>query len=146
MNPMRTFILGIILAASMSFGQHSALERQTLTNEGVVDLAKAGFSEAFILDLVQFKRTRFDTSVDGLTFLAKKGLSERVIRAIVANSDKPEAGGTIPPQTPAGMQILPYYSYNSGYLPSPTTAQPERWYSTFGRLNPMKAESSKKQK
>ena len=72
-----------------------------LTNEGVVDLAKSGFSEAFILDLVQFKRTRFDTSVDGLTFLAKKGLSERVIRAIVANSDKPEAGGTMPSTMPS---------------------------------------------
>ena len=146
MNPMRTFILGILLGASMCFGQHSALERQTLTNEGVVDLAKAGFSEAFILDLVQYKRTRFDTSVDGLTFLAKKGLSERVIRAIVANSDKPEAGGAQPPQTPAGMPIMPYFSYNSGYLPAPSTSQPERWYSTVGRMNPGKVADEPKKK
>ena len=151
MSFMRTIILSAILGASLSaplsLAQHSAMERQMLTNEGVVDLAKSGFSEAFILDLVQFKRTRFDTSVDGLTFLAKKGLSERVIRAIVANSDKPEAGGTMPPTMPTGMQIMPYYAYNSGYLPTPAAPQPERWYATTGLLSAAKpAEPVRKKK
>ena len=132
MNFMRTIRLGAILGASMGMGQHSLLERQTLNNEGIVDLARAGFSEAFILDLVQYKRTKFDTSVEGLTFLAKKGLSERVIRAIVANSDKPEAGSVSPPVVPEGMRIMPYYAYDSGYLPTPTTQRPERWYMTSG--------------
>ena len=115
-----------------------------MNNEGIVDLARAGFSEAFILDLVQYKRTKFDTSVEGLTLLAKKGLSERVIRAIVANSDKPEAGSVSPPIVPEGMRIMPYYAYDSGYLPTPVTQKPERWYVTSGMAKA--AESSKKKK
>ena len=148
MNFMQKILLGAFLGASLSIGQHSLLDRQTLNNEGIVDLAKSGFSEAFILDLVQFKRTKFDTSVDGLTFLAKKGLSERVIRAIVANSDKPESGSSNPPVVPEGMRIMPYYSYDSGYLPPPTTQRPERWYMTSGMpsTNPKAAESQGKKK
>ena len=144
MNSMRTILLGAILGASLGIGQHSLLERQTLNNEGIVDLARAGFSEAFILDLVQYKRTKFDTSVEGLTFLAKKGLSERVIRAIVANSDKPEAGSVSPPIVPEGMRIMPYYAYDSGYLPTPVAQKPERWYMTSGMAKT--AESAKKKK
>ena len=147
MNSMRTILLGAILGASLGLGQHSLLDRQTLNNEGIVDLARAGFSEAFILDLVQYKRTKFDTSVDGLTFLAKKGLSERVIRAIVANSDKPEAGSVSPPVIPEGMRIMPYYAYDSGYLPIPVAKQPERWYMTSGMAKDQKTvEPSKKKK
>ena len=96
MNRMRTIFVAAIFAAALAFGQHSLADRQVLNNEGIVDLAKAGFSEAFILDLVQIKRTKFDITVEGLTLLAKKGLSERVIRAIVANSNKPESGGVSP--------------------------------------------------
>ena len=144
MSFMRTILLGAILGASLGIGQHSLLDRQTLNNEGIVDLARAGFSEAFILDLVQYKRTKFDTSVDGLTFLAKKGLSERVIRAIVANSDKPEAGSVSAPVVPEGMRIMPYYAYDSGYLPTPVTQRPERWYMTSGMAKA--AEPAKKKK
>ena len=100
MNRMRTIFVAAIFAAALAFGQHSLADRQVLNNEGIVDLAKAGFSEAFILDLVQIKRTKFDITVEGLTLLAKKGLSERVIRAIVANSNKPESGG-------AGPSVIP---------------------------------------
>ena len=137
---MKTFLLVVILGASLSAQDWrkyaddnedgGGMQRQMLTNEGIVELAKAGFSEAFILDLVLYKRTKFDISVDGLTFLAKKGLSERLIRAIVANAEKPEAGGTTPPAMPVGMSILPYFAYTSGYLPTPAQVQPERWYAT----------------
>lgn len=136
---MRTILIGAILGASLGISQHSLLDRQTLNNEGIVDLARAGFSEAFILDLVQYKRTKFDTSVDGLTFLAKKGLSERVIRAIVANSDKPEGGSVATPIVPEGMRIMPYYAYDSGYLPTLATQRSERWYMTSGMAKDPKA-------
>ena len=154
MNFMKTLLLVAFLGASLSAQEWrkyaddnedgAAMQRQTLTNEGIVELAKAGFSEAFILDLVLYKRTKFDISVDGLTYLAKKGVSERLIRAIVANAEKPEAGGSAPPSMPTGMQIMPYFAYNSGYLPVPAQAPAERWYSTQPKV--AEAKDSKKKK
>jgi hypothetical protein len=57
--------------------------RNTLTNEGLVVLAQAGYDEDFLIELMRLKRCRFDTSVDGLRFLARYGLSERVIKEVL---------------------------------------------------------------
>jgi len=56
------------------------LEHQPLTNESVVTLAKAGFDELFILQLIRSSRTNFDTSVHGLVGLKEAGVSEDLIR------------------------------------------------------------------
>lgn len=55
--------------------------KNALTNEGLVLLAQVGYDEDFILDLMRMKNCRFDTSVEGLAFLATHGLTERIIRA-----------------------------------------------------------------
>ena len=42
---------------------------------------------------------------------------------------------------------MPYYAYDSGYLPTPATQRPERWYMTSGMAKEQKAaESAKKKK
>jgi hypothetical protein len=55
--------------------------RNALTNEGLVTLATVGYDEDFILDLMRMKNCRFDTSVEGLAYMATHGLTERIIRA-----------------------------------------------------------------
>jgi hypothetical protein len=55
--------------------------RNALTNEGLVILAEAGYDEDFILELMRIKNPSFDTSVEGLAFMARHGLTERIIRA-----------------------------------------------------------------
>lgn len=74
----------------------AGITKQTLTNQGVVLLAQAGYSEGFLIDLIHHKQTAFDTSVEGLAWLVKQGLSERVIRVMVANENKEENTAIVP--------------------------------------------------
>lgn len=61
-----------------------AWSRHYLNNEGLVQLARAGYGERFLIELVQGQPTRFDTSVEGLVYLAKNGVSERMVRMMIA--------------------------------------------------------------
>lgn len=62
--------------------------RHVLSNEGLVMLAQAGFSERFLMELVQSQPSKFDTTVQGLVYLAKSGMSEKMVRLILAAQDK----------------------------------------------------------
>jgi hypothetical protein len=80
------------------------LKQQPLTNENVVTLAKAGFDELFILQLIHTSRTNFDTSVSGLVVLKQAGVSEDLIRLMAIPQASPPAApaGAAPPvKTPA---------------------------------------------
>ena len=57
------------------------LKVSALTNEGLVTLAQVGYDEDFILDLMRQKTCRFDTSVEGLAYMATHGLTERIVKA-----------------------------------------------------------------
>lgn len=59
-------------------------------------LARAGYSEGFIIDMIYHKETQFDVSTDGLVWLAKQGLSERIIRTMVTNERKEEMTAIVP--------------------------------------------------
>ena len=56
--------------------------RHLITNGSVVSLAKAGFDEGFIVELIQTSRTRLDASTAGLIELKKEGVSEDLIRFV----------------------------------------------------------------
>lgn len=79
-----------------------------LTNEGLLTLAQAGFSEPFLIDLIRRRATRFDVSAEGLARLALHGLSERVIRCVIDNDRNEEALDLAPmargPEPPVGVQ------------------------------------------
>lgn len=81
-----------------------SLPRHILTNDGLVVLARAGLGDGLLVDLVRHKRTHFDTSADALALLARHGLSENVLRAVVEKQEqvllrKPKL--TVSPMTPA---------------------------------------------
>jgi hypothetical protein len=76
--------LTVIVLAGVSW----LAAEEPLTNQGLVQLAEAGYSEEFLLDLIKSRPARFDTSVEGLVYLARQGLSEKLVRA-VARLDKP---------------------------------------------------------
>jgi hypothetical protein len=73
-------ILLTIFSASAQQFTVAQLEHQPLTNDSIVTLAKAGFDELFILQLIRLSRTNFDTSVEGLVALKKAGVSRDLIR------------------------------------------------------------------
>ena len=66
---------------------HNILARGVLTNKDVVTLANAGFSELFIIELINTSPQKFDVTADALADLAQNGLTENIIRAII-NADR----------------------------------------------------------
>jgi hypothetical protein len=84
----------VVLTVGILAGQNgvplSGIGRNVLTNQGVAMLARAGYSEGFIIDMIYHKQTQFDVSTDGLVWLAKEGLSERIVRTMVTNERKQE--------------------------------------------------------
>jgi len=87
---MRYFLV-LLASACVAVAQSGSGMQKTLTNRDVVVLAKAGFSEEFIIDMIQNSRTRFDTSAAGLVDLVKEGLNERVVRVMAGAASSPEA-------------------------------------------------------
>ena len=99
-----TFLLGLAAAAGAQTG---ALMQNTLTNHDIVVLAQAGFNENFIVDLISMSRTRFDTTVTGLADMLKEGLTERLIRAMLATTAAPQAGSAAAAGAAATTAIVP---------------------------------------
>ncbi len=81
----------------------SGLGRNVLTNQGVALLARSGYSEGFIIDMIFHKETQFDVSAEGLAWLAKQGLTERVVRAMVANERKEQSTAIVPASVVVGQ-------------------------------------------
>ncbi len=88
--------------------------RTTLTNDGLVALAMAGFSEEFLLRKLATGPSQLDLSVEGLTYLRQEGLSEELITKILEITAKPPApaapassGATAMPARPFAVQL--YY-------------------------------------
>ena len=96
-------LLAIFSAPAQQFTV-AQLEHQPLTNDNIVTLAKAGFDELFILQLIRSSRTNFDTSVDGLVALKKAGVSRELIRLMAMPQSSPPAvpaAAASPPKTTA---------------------------------------------
>ena len=86
---MRILLTLAIAAACMAAEPETmALPRHVLTNDGLVVLAYAGVGDALLVDLIRHKRTAFDTSADALALLARRGLSENVLRAVVEKQEQ----------------------------------------------------------
>src|SRR5215207_9627251 len=86
---MRIFVSIIFAAACLAAEPETiALPRHILTNDGLIVLARAGLGDGLLVDLVHHKRTQFDTSADALALLARQGLSENVLRAVVEKQEQ----------------------------------------------------------
>jgi hypothetical protein len=68
--------------------------QEVMTNETVIQMVKAGFSESVILAKMRSSQTKFDTRTDALIELKKAGVPEKVMQAIVS-------GGAPPASAPA---------------------------------------------
>jgi hypothetical protein len=105
----RAILIALVLLFGVSFGagaQTASLTQNSLTNQDVVVLARAGFNEDFLIDLIGMSRTHFDTSPKGLAELAKQGLTERLVRAMLTAPQAP-LQPTAAPTTPGAPAALP---------------------------------------
>jgi len=60
------------------------LDRNLLTNHGLVKLADAGYDEVFLMELIRRRPSQFDTTVEGLSYLMQEGLSQQLVRTVLA--------------------------------------------------------------
>jgi hypothetical protein len=82
--------------------------QETLTNESIVSMVKAGLSEAVVLARIRSGPASFDTSTNSLVALKRAGVSDKVIEAMVsapktgATAAAPAAPAAPAPAPPAG--------------------------------------------
>jgi hypothetical protein len=110
MRVLIALLLTILPAAAQQFTL-AQMAHQPLTNENVVTLAKAGFDELFILQLIRSSRTNFDTSVQALVGLKQSGVSEELIRLMAmpqASQPAAPAAAAPPAKTPPKRHGFPF--------------------------------------
>ena len=93
------------------------LGQQTLNNDSVVNLMKAGFSEDVIISAINRSLGAYDTSVDGLIALKNAGITNKEISAIVAKAYPPTARAAlpVPAQSAKPRVFLRAQSHSSGW-------------------------------
>lgn len=131
---MKRIVMLLLCACAFAAEPESmALPRHVLTNDGLLVLARAGVGDGLLVDLVKHKRTQFDTSAEALAQLARHGLSESVIRAVVEKQEqlqlrKPKL--TIAPSVGEPVEVeqgevLMLQGTGNGKRAKP---EPDRWY------------------
>jgi hypothetical protein len=87
-NSIRRIVLNtvfVLVGAGIASAQSLPL-RGMVTNKDVVTLAKAGFDEGFVIEVIQSSQRRFDTTADGIAGLIDQGISQTVIEVMIALS------------------------------------------------------------
>ena len=68
----------ILVGGTTTFAQD-----ETMTNEEVISLAKAGLNETIIINKIKTSKSRFDLSTDSLIKLKQAGISDNVVTAML---------------------------------------------------------------
>jgi len=87
--------------------------QETLNNDSIIQLSKAGFSEDMIVSTINSSPGNFDTSVDGLIALKDAGVSEKVLAAIMSKSTRGSTAPTASSTASASGSAFPTY-YDTG--------------------------------
>lgn len=87
---MRIRLLLVVFLALCPF----LAAQQTMNNDAVLKLVKAGLSDDIIIATISSSSGSYDVSVDGLVSLKQGGASDKVISAILAKAAAVPASGT----------------------------------------------------
>lgn len=96
--------------------------QQTMNNEAVIKLVKAGLSEDLIITTVNSAAGAYDTSADGIIALKAAGVSDKVVSAIVLKSVMVVSSS--PPQPPPSQGPVSTASAPMDQEPSQVPAAP----------------------
>ena len=80
-----TTLLALSLPMTAATAAAQAGVERMLNNEGLVVLARAGYNERFLVELIQTQPSRFDTSVEGLAVISTIGCKSRRLTAAGAS-------------------------------------------------------------
>lgn len=93
---MRTSMLKSFLAVILLAFCSLLVAQQGLNNEAIIKMVKAGLSDDLIVTAINSQSGSYDTSANGLIFLNKSGVSDKVVQALVkkstGNSSQSEGG------------------------------------------------------
>lgn len=95
---MRRFAMLFLVLAALAFCQ------DTLNNDAVVKMAKAGLSDTIIITTIQSGQGKFSTSPNDLVQLKQQGVSDKVIEAMMARAT---AGPSLQANAPVDADIPP---------------------------------------
>jgi len=111
---MRKAFLAVLFIAFASL----LTAQQTLNNDAVIKMAKAGISEDVIAAAVSSTPGTYDTSGDALVALKSAGVSDKVVVAMVAKAgaaNAPAPAASAPSALPPGIdEVGVYYRDKSG--------------------------------
>lgn len=97
--------VGLLLACALLFAQ------QTMTNDSVIKLRQAGFSEELIVSTINRSAGSYDTSVDALIALKNAGVTNNEISAMIAKASAakmmPVADAAPAMRTPLPVPVRP---------------------------------------
>jgi ribosomal protein L12E/L44/L45/RPP1/RPP2 len=99
--------LVLALAALTIFTATSLTAQEVLTNDSLVALKKAGFSDSIIISKIKSSQTKFDVSTNGLIGLKKAGMSDQVIEAVVNAGSAAAAPAAPAAAAPAAAAVAP---------------------------------------
>jgi hypothetical protein len=88
-----------ILATLFLIGCLAVVAQQTMNNDSVVKMVKAGFSDDLIVTTINSQPGAYDASADGLIALKSAGVSDKVVAAIVAKGSAPAPAAVAAPST-----------------------------------------------
>jgi hypothetical protein len=111
--------------SALSFGQN-----KPFTNDDILKMIKAGFSEETILEAIRTNEPHFDTSADGLLTLKNAGVSEKIITAMLTAA-RPKTGAPVAPgETSALPDEIGVYVFKDGQY-TELTVEIVDWRSKF---------------
>jgi hypothetical protein len=118
---MRKALFAVLFLSVCSF----VLAQQTMNNDVVIRMVKAGLAEDVIVTTIDASPGTYDTTADGLIALKQAGVGDKVIAAIVAKNTAPAAA---PPPAQPKSDAAP--TPPPGSNPSETAEPPEEGTAT----------------
>ena len=83
--------------------------QQTLNNDGVIKMVKAGLSDDVVAATVTSSPGNYDTSAEALIALKSAGVADKIVAAIVTKSSAPAAAPTNGSTLPKGIDEVGVY-------------------------------------
>jgi hypothetical protein len=117
-----------------------SLPQESLTNDSVIKMVKAGLSDDLVITAIKSKPGQYDSTVDGIIALKAAGLSDKVVAALVARaSGVPSAPVASGLSTPVSGQIPQPTALAAQVTVSPTQQVPlppptPQFHSTDGKV------------
>jgi hypothetical protein len=103
----------VLLLSPILFAQ------ETMTNDSVIKLLKAGLSEDLVVTTINSSPGRYDTSANALIALKKAGAGDKTVAAIILKASGVTPAAVSPPATAAGTADVPApISLAPGTLPN----------------------------